>query len=67
MISGLFIEPLDFEEFFTDTDDECKGVIEFHEDFPINFNGEFFSKLYVSVLSNLNIIYGLKKVTIPPS
>ena len=47
MISGLFLQPADDEDSFTDTDDECKEI-NFHSDFPINFNGEFHQKIFVS-------------------
>ena len=55
-ISGLFKEPAGDEDFLTDMDDECENVIEFHRDFPINFNGEFCSNLYVCILSYSNIM-----------
>ena len=56
MISGLFIQPALNENSFTNTDDECREI-NFHPDFPINFNGEFHQKIFVS---SLRFLYNFK-------
>ena len=44
---GLLLEPSSDEASFNSTDDECPEFVEL--DYDLEFQGVFFSKLYVSV------------------
>ena len=44
--SGLLLEPRISEASFSNTDDECPDFIDL--DYDIEFQGEYFSRLYVS-------------------